>query len=864
MRGFYTIPFEANFLESFVDACLDLKTCENQLIFLPTKRACRTLREILLKKAKQQVIHLPKIIALSDIDTPFLISLSQQEKWVDKCLNLGKKINPIARFFLLTQMIMKASTLTKSIYQAGKLSGDLGSLITALHDERSDPDLIAEIVPEKYATHWQKTLDFLKIITEFWPGICESLKVKESSQIRNDAFEILIEMIEEGVIDTPLFVLGTNASLPIVKQLVKAVVKHPKGAFVFHGFEKQESYVESHPQYAYHQLLDYCGVSEVKTLVDQATVPNLTYIPCKRLSQEAQICGLILRETIINPDKNCAVITNNVDLIRQIKQVLKIWNIEINDSSGEPLDQTHHFDFLKLVFEAYQQRDKKVILLSLLKHPLCQVKMDRGEWIRKIREIEKPVFRSKKKAECDFLKDIDAFYDAWEFDIQTVKDWIELSIEALNFFSNDRFFESDTGEIFLHLFDEIIAYSEEFEAIDLSLYLILLEQLVKQKLSYVKEQTHPRLTILGPYEARLQHFDRVIVASCNEENWIHPSVNPFLSQAMLKSLNLPSQEMIQGRTALDFFQCLGMKEVFITRSLLDQGSPMTKLRWLDDIEIKEENAQEYSEWLSYFSEIKAIQSIDPPDPKPKIEARPNQFSVSDIELLVRDPYSIYAKKILRLRPLEEIEPSLSMAEYGSFIHLFLYSLKAETPFDMTQEVINFPSLIPYIKFFKLRLEALKNNFYDIDPLGKTLGLEKKGQMQLGDITLTAIADRIDMRDAKIEVIDYKTGIPPSLKDISSGYSPQSIIELMILKAGGFEIKSEWEVSFAFWQVGREISIKVNDKTIEQDIVNYRAGLLHLFEAFKDIETPYYAQPFPLKSPRYNDYLHLSRVKEWLN
>ena len=78
------------------------------------------------------------MIALSDIDTPFLISLSQKEKWLDKCLNLGCKINPIARFFLLTQMIMKASTLTKSIYQAGKLAGDLGSLITALHDEQSD------------------------------------------------------------------------------------------------------------------------------------------------------------------------------------------------------------------------------------------------------------------------------------------------------------------------------------------------------------------------------------------------------------------------------------------------------------------------------------------------------------------------------------------------------------------------------------------------------------------------------------------------------------------------------------------------------------------------------------------------------
>lgn len=875
-QNLFNIPFEADFLESFIDHFTDL---DDSIIILPTKRACRSLKEKLLNRATSKVIQLPKMIALSDIDLSFLLPLVENEADIEPLLSMPQPINALKKFFLLTQMIMKASVLTKSIYQAGKLAGDLGSLITQIHDEQCDPQKLNDLVPEKYATHWQKSLDFLTIISLHWPEILKGFNAAEPSDLRNQYLEIFIDFIAQKKIQSPIYILGTNASLPVVKKLVSTVINREKGTYVFHGLNLDEGKViaESDPQYSYHQLLDYCEkkILDVHDIKVKKTAPKITYLPCKRLSEEAQICATILRETLVHKNQNCALITNNVDLIKQIKAVLKIWDIEINDSSGEPLDQTRHFDFIKLIFESYQNPDSKLIFLSLLKHPLCQVNMDRGQWLKAIRSIEKKYFRTKKEVietiydwrEVDIFEPILTFFDTQFFEDQLIISWIDLTIAALEFFSNGTFFNDETGEVFLKLFEDIKLQSTDFDEIDLSFYLILLEQIVKQNLSYEQKEVHPRLTILGPYEARLQHFDRVIIASCNEENWLSQSANPWLSQSMLKALGLPSFEEKQGRIALDFFQLLGNEQVFITRSLLDQGSPMTMLRWLDDVEYDQDSEVKWFEYLKFYNQVLQITNSEAPEPRPRIDARPKQFSVSDIELLIRDPYSIYAKKILKLRPTDPVDPPFNMAEYGSFIHLFLYALKAQKTFEIEKEILNFPTLLPFKLFFIPKLEQVKAAFLQVEQTRSTknLLLEKKGEVMCGDVKITAIADRIDLgSDSEYEIIDYKTGMPPMVGDIQSGYSPQCILEAMILKAGGFGIKTILPIKFAFWQIGKSFKIKMQMKQIEEDMAHYEAGLKSLFHAFDDPDMPYYAQPFPLKSPRYNDYLHLSRVKEWLN
>ena len=54
-------------------------------------------------------------------------------------------------------------------------------------------------------------------------------------------------------------------------------------------------------------------------------------------------------------------------------------------------------------------------------------------------------------------------------------------------------------------------------------------------------------------------------------------------------------------------------------------------------------------------------------------------------------------------------------------------------------------------------------------------------------TLSARADRIERRsDGSYAILDYKTGAPPTGKQVRMGLSPQLTLEAAILREGGFD------------------------------------------------------------------------------
>jgi ATP-dependent helicase/nuclease subunit B len=145
----------------------------------------------------------------------------------------------------------------------------------------------------------------------------------------------------------------------------------------------------------------------------------------------------------------------------------------------------------------------------------------------------------------------------------------------------------------------------------------------------------------------------------------------------------------------------------------------------------------------------------------------------------------------------------------------------------------------------------------------------------GAFTLTAKADRIDrLADGSLDIIDYKTGQAPSTKDVVFGFSPQLPLEAMIAREGGFENIPAGEVShLAFWIIsGGKIPFEVIDpysaiskikgSDINQQIDQAKQGLQNLIENYDRQETPYSARPRMDKAPRYSDYEHFSRIKEW--
>ena len=63
-----------------------------------------------------------------------------------------------------------------------------------------------------------------------------------------------------------------------------------------------------------------------------------------------------------------------------------------------------------------------------------------------------------------------------------------------------------------------------------------------------------------------------------------------------------------------------------------------------------------------------VEPIEQPAPKPPRATRPLKLSVTAIEDWLRDPYTIYAKYILQLDPLDPVDMPLSAADRGSAIH----------------------------------------------------------------------------------------------------------------------------------------------------------------------------------------------------
>ncbi|MBT5751433.1 MAG: double-strand break repair protein AddB, partial [Rhodospirillaceae bacterium] len=280
--------------------------------------------------------------------------------------------------------------------------------------------------------------------------------------------------------------------------------------------------------------------------------------------------------------------------------------------------------------------------------------------------------------------------------------------------------------------------------------------------------------------------------------------------------------------------------------------------------------------------------IAPPRPAPPLAARPRQFSVTRVETWVRDPYAIYARHILKLRPLDPLDADPGAAERGNFIHLALEHFVAAHPKDLPGDAIE--KLLecgrqalgtslerPAVRaFWWPRFERIAIWFVEQERGRRAEGIsplatEADGALILagpgGDFTLTARADRIDSTaEGGGIIVDYKTGAPPTLKQVESGFSPQLPLEAAILAAGGFKGLEKMPVARLDYvklsggePVGELKPLKADALALGEAAV---AGLVARIAKFDDPTTPYLSRPHPQFMKYAGDYDHLARVKEW--
>ena len=411
---------------------------------------------------------------------------------------------------------------------------------------------------------------------------------------------------------------------------------------------------------------------------------------------------------------------------------------------------------------------------------------------------------------------------------------------------------------------------------------------------------HPRLFIWGPLEARLQQPDLVILGSLNEGVWPRPEeAGPWLSRPMRASLKLPPPERRIGLSAHDFAQALGASEVYLTRALKVDGVPTVPSRWLQRLLALakaagiEARLAPTAPWVAWARERDQVPKLDPvkaPEPRPPLEARPRQLSVTRIERWIANPYEIFAKDILKLEPLNELGSEPDAALRGQIVHRALQEFSREfrdrLPGDIEEALVgiadrHFAALAgsPVVKaFWRPAFRRFARWFAATEPTRrarvKDIMTEARGALDLGnDFRLTARADRIDIaEDGSAAIYDYKTGKPPAPSHVDELSAPQLPLEALIAAEGGFPDLGKCSVSDLLYihitgrgEGGEERAAgKTDPETLASEA---RTKLTRLIARYADPDMPYEVKRRPgaafQRAYEYDQYEHLARIKEWL-
>jgi len=399
---------------------------------------------------------------------------------------------------------------------------------------------------------------------------------------------------------------------------------------------------------------------------------------------------------------------------------------------------------------------------------------------------------------------------------------------------------------------------------------------------------HPRLSIWGLIEARLQHADLLVLGGLNEGSWpALPAPDPWLAPRLRAELGLPSLERRIGLAAHDFSSALGAPRVLVTRARRDARAPAIASRFWLRLEAMTgglTRAPQLAKWAAAIDRPGEFAPASQPAPAPPAEIRPRSISVTEVDRLKADPYAFYARKMLKLSPLDPVDADPSAAWRGSAVHEVLEGWMKEDDCDPDKLLARAEALLtsqaahPLMRaLWQPRLaeavEFIAGQVEENRAGGRRpLAAEIRGRAVVAGVALGGTADRIDrMADGSLAIVDYKTGAPPSAKAVQNGFSLQLGLLGLIADKRGFDGIEGATACFEYWSLARDrsgalgyVKSPVGGRSgidpaefTEMAERNFAAAAARWLTGSE----PFTAKLNPAYAP-YGDYDQLMRLDEW--
>jgi ATP-dependent helicase/nuclease subunit B len=365
---------------------------------------------------------------------------------------------------------------------------------------------------------------------------------------------------------------------------------------------------------------------------------------------------------------------------------------------------------------------------------------------------------------------------------------------------------------------------------------------------------------------------------------------------MRKTIGLPSPEEQVGLAAHDFVMtACAAPEAVLSCPRRRDGAPAVPARWLVRLDaclagqgdaLPRHPAALWARGLDAPDEVRPVA---PPRPCPPVAVRPRTLRVTEVETLLRDPYAIYARHILNLRPLDPLEQSADAADFGELVHdgmrRFLETAAKHWPVDARTQLhkamsgaLGAAEVRPaLIAWWGPRLARIAAWVVETEILRRSAGaptetgIECDGVWTIAGFELRGRADRIEVRaDGRLAILDYKTGVVPSEREVEIGLAPQLPLEAAMARDGAFGAAfARPSGELTYWHLtgghkpGAETLLFKGDPTQIAAVVDEVVKQLPLvLSRFAQPDFPYLAQPRPAWAPRFPDYAQLARVAEW--
>jgi ATP-dependent helicase/nuclease subunit B len=650
-----------------------------------------------------------------------------------------------------------------------------------------------------------------------------------------------------------------------------------------------------------------------------AALEGVSIIEARNADIEARAVALAARQGLVD-GLTVGIVSRDQTLARRIAAELNRYGIEVDDPAGTPLFQTGAGRLARQLLAVAANRFAPVDVVALLYNAAVTLGLDRGEVRRQAGRLD---LRLRNQRPSPGLAGMLAV--APEPELRDLLDRLGAALAPLcELFERPQIEARDlaatlmgaivalAGDAALPGRPEFEQWAEEIASLEdpgAAFPPAGLDDVLAALMAGIKvppgERRRDDIHIWGELEARLMNPGLLILAGVNEDIWpAAADPGPWLSRGMRLAIGLSPPERQQGQAAHDFAMALGNARVIVAYAGRIGTAPALPSRFLQRLDAYIGAAATKAlrargrHWLEQAAAIDYAGIPRPaqrPMPRPAAAERPRRLSITEIEPLMRSPYEIYAKLVLKLRRMQPLGKDPDARERGNIIHKVFerfvtegLDLAAPGALDaldrMAAEEFAALDMIGerrdiWLRRFRRAAQLFLEFEHERGGAIVRRLAERKGEWlfpALDNFVLSGKADRIDERaDGSLEIIDFKTGGVPTPRDMTNFDAPQLLLEAAMARAGAFPDIAPRDTAALLY-----IKIGLGPKALATRAFALRKGM-SLMQAVDEIELRLqrHVETFLLRDhlpmtalvrppqqsgrrPFPRDYDHLARTDEW--